>query len=159
MWKMLMEFEINNTTWTIEKVDEATINNEMKSDGTLGVTIYKNQKIMLLKDQANIIKTLKHELTHVWLYEYGHNQNDNKTFTYEDVCEIVASLHDFISEVVEQYKEQNQSYIERLKKNYKDDYIDAIRYAVQSQKENENVFKSKSKENKKFECKNSSNQK
>ncbi len=129
-----MEFEINNTTWTIEKVDEATINNEMKSDGTLGVTIFKNQKIMLLKDQANIIKTLKHELTHVWLYEYGHNQNDNKTFTYEDVCEIVASLHDFISEVVEQYKEQNQSYIERLKKNYKDDYIDAIRYAVQSPK-------------------------
>lgn len=129
-----MKFEINNTTWTIEKVDEATINNEMKSDGTLGVTIFKNQKIMLLKDQANIIKTLKHELTHVWLYEYGHNQNDNKTFTYEDVCEIVASLHDFISEVVEQYKEQNQSYIERLKKNYKDDYIDAIRYAVQSPK-------------------------
>jgi len=129
-----MEFEINNTTWTIEKVDEATINNEMKSDGTLGVTIFKNQKIMLLKDQANIIKTLKHELTHVWLYEYGHNQNDNKTFTYEDVCEIVASLHDFIGEVVEQYKEQNQSYIERLKKNYKDDYIDAIRYAVQSPK-------------------------
>lgn len=129
-----MEFEINNTTWTIEKVDEATINNEMKSDGTLGVTIFKNQKIMLLKDQANIIKTLKHELTHVWLYEYGHNQNDNKTFTYEDVCEIVASLHDFISEVVEQYKEQNQSYIERLKKNHKDDYIDAIRYAVQSPK-------------------------
>lgn len=129
-----MEFEINNTTWTIEKVDEARINNEMKSDGTLGVTIFKNQKIMLLKDQANIIKTLKHELTHVWLYEYGHNQNDNKTFTYEDVCEIVASLHDFISEVVEQYKEQNQSYIERLKKNYKDDYIDAIRYAVQSPK-------------------------
>ncbi len=129
-----MEFEINNTTWTIEKVDEATINNEMKSDGTLGVTIFKNQKIMLLKDQANIIKTLKHELTHVWLYEYGHNQNDNKTFKYEDVCEIVASLHDFISEVVEQYKEQNQSYIERLKKNCKDDYIDAIRYAVQSPK-------------------------
>lgn len=129
-----MKFEINNTTWTIEKVDEATINNEMKSDGTLGVTIFKNQKIMLLKDQANIIKTLKHELTHVWLYEYGHNQNDNKTFTYEDVCEIVASLHDFIGEVVEQYKEQNQSYIERLKKNYKDDYIDAIRYAVQSPK-------------------------
>lgn len=32
-----MEFEINNTTWTIEKVDEATINNEMKSDGTLVV--------------------------------------------------------------------------------------------------------------------------
>ena len=74
-----MKFKINNTDWTIENVDEATINNEMKCEGTLGVTIYRSQKIMLLKNQANIIKTLKHELTHVWLYEYGHNQNDDKT--------------------------------------------------------------------------------
>lgn len=123
---MLMKFEINNTTWTIEKVDEATINNEMKNDGTLGVTIYKIQKIMLLKDQANIIKTLKHELTHVWLYEYAHNQNDDKTFSYEDVCEVVASSNDFINEIVQEYLEQKES--------HKDDYIDAIRYAVQSQK-------------------------
>ena len=102
-----MKFKINNTEWLIEEVDEATMNNEMKADGTLGVTIYKTQKIMLLKDQANIIKTLKHELTHVWLYEYGHNQNDDKTFTYEDVCEVVASSNDFINEIVEQYKAQN----------------------------------------------------
>jgi hypothetical protein len=99
----IMKFKINNTEWTIEEVDEATINNEMKSDGTLGVTIYRTQKIMLLKDQANIIKTLKHELTHVWMYEYGHNQNDDKTFSYEDVCEIVASSNDFINEIVKQY--------------------------------------------------------
>ena len=53
--KMIMfKFKINNTEWSIEKVDEATINNEMKADGTLGVTIYKTQKIMLLKDQAKI---------------------------------------------------------------------------------------------------------
>lgn len=116
-----MEFKINGTKWTIEEVDEATINNEMKSDGTLGVTIYKTQKIMLLKDQANIIKTLKHELTHVWLYEYGHNQNDDKTFSYEDVCEIVASSNDFINEIVQEYGKQ--------KNNYNSDYIDAIRYA------------------------------
>lgn len=101
-----MKFKINNTEWTIELVDEATINNEMKSDGTLGVAIYKTQTIMLLKDQANIIKTLKHELTHVWLYEYGHNQNDDKTFSYEDVCEIVASSNDFINEIVKQYIEE-----------------------------------------------------
>ena len=108
-----MKFKINNTEWTIEEVDEATINNEMKNDGTLGVTIYKTQKVMLLKDQANIIKTLKHELTHVWLYEYGHNQNDDKTFTYEDVCEVVASSNDFINEIVEQYKQNNGVKIER----------------------------------------------
>ena len=119
-----MKFKINNTDWTIENVDEATINNEMKNDGTLGVTIYKIQKIMLLKDQANIIKTLKHELTHVWLYEYGHNQNDDKTFSYEDVCEIVASINDFINEIVQAY----------LKQNIEDDYkveIDALRYAIE----------------------------
>ncbi len=96
-----MKFKINNTEWIIEEVDEATINNEMKCEGTLG----RSQKIMLLKDQANIIKTLKHELTHVWLYEYGHNQNEDKTFTYEDVCEVVASINDFINEIVEQYKQ------------------------------------------------------
>lgn len=101
-----MKFKINNTEWTIEEVDEATINNEMKNNGTLGVTIYKTQKVMLLKDQANIIKTLKHELTHVWLYEYGHSQNEDKTFSYEDVCEVVASSNDFINEIVRQYKEK-----------------------------------------------------
>ena len=121
-----MKFKINNTEWTIEEVDEATMNNEMKDEGTLGVTIYRNQKIMLLKDQANIIKTLKHELTHVWLYEYGHNQNYEKTFTYEDVCEVVASSNDFINEIVQECLEQKES--------HKDDYIDAIRYAVQSRK-------------------------
>lgn len=116
-----MKFKINNTEWLIEEVDEATINNEMKSDGTLGVTIYRTQTIMLLKDQANIIKTLKHELTHVWLYEYGHNQNEDKTFTYEDVCEIVASSNDFINEVVQAY----------LKQNIEENYIDALRNAVE----------------------------
>ncbi len=99
-----MEFKINNTEWEIKEVDEATINNEMKQDGTLGVTIYKTQEVMLLENQANIIKTLKHELMHVWLYEYGHPQNDESKYTYEDVCEIVASSNDFINEVVSRYR-------------------------------------------------------
>lgn len=134
-----MKFKINNTEWNIEEVDEATINNEMKADGTLGVTIYKTQKIMLLKDQTNTIKTLKHELTHVWLYEYGHNQNDDKTFTYEDVCEVVASSNDFINEIIKEYLEQNKPYIERLKERYKDDIIDALKYSM----ETNNEYKSK----------------
>lgn len=99
-----MEFKINNTEWEIKEVDEATINNEMKQDGILGVTIYKTQEVMLLENQANIIKTLKHELMHVWLYEYGHPQNDESKYTYEDVCEIVASSNDFINEVVSRYR-------------------------------------------------------
>ncbi len=103
----MMEFKINGTTWTIQEVDEATINNEMKNDGTLGITNYKTQIIMLLKDQANIIKTLKHELMHVWLYEYGHNQSE-KEFNYEDICEIVASSNDFLNSIVGEYKKFKQ---------------------------------------------------
>lgn len=102
-----MKFKINNTEWTIKEVTEAEINNEMKNDYTMGVTIYKTQEILLLKDQANLIKTLKHELVHVWLYEYGHAQNDDKKYDYEDICEIVASSNDFINEVIEQYKNKD----------------------------------------------------
>ena len=102
----MLKFQINNTEWTIKEVDEATINNEMKNDFTLGVTIYKTQEILLLKNQANLIKTLKHELMHVWLYEYGHAQNDVAKYNYEDVCEIVASSNDFINDIVKQYKKQ-----------------------------------------------------
>lgn len=134
-----MKFKINNTEWTIEEVDEATINNEMKADGTLGVTIYKTQTIMLLKDQANIIKTLKHELTHVWLYEYGHNQNDDKTFSYEDVCEVVASSNDFINEIVEQYKAQNGVKIRQTVDNILIDGVSLLK----TMNEVKNEYKSK----------------
>ena len=41
---------------------------------------------------------------HVWLYEFGHRQEDDTTFRYEDICEIVASSNDFINEVVNEYK-------------------------------------------------------
>ena len=109
-----MKFKINNTEWNIKLVDEATINNEMKQDGTLGVTIYKTQEILLLENQANIIKTLKHELTHVWLYEYGHAQDDNTTYGYEDICEIVASSNDFINEIVEKYQSEKNEIGEEI---------------------------------------------
>ncbi len=110
-----MKFKCNNSEWNIKTVDEATINNEMKVDGTLGVTIYKIQEILLLENQANIIKTLKHELMHVWLYEYGHSQDDDSTYKCEDVCEIVASSNEFINEVVNLYKSQdNISYEKQL---------------------------------------------
>lgn len=114
-----MKFKINNAVWTIKVVDEATINNEMKQDGTLGVTIYKTQEILLLKDQANIVKTLKHELMHVWLYEYGHVQNDNTTYDYEDICEIVASSNDFINKIVDKYKKTKFNH----KKGYEENTI------------------------------------
>lgn len=104
----MFKFKINNTEWSIKEVSEAEINNEMKNDYTMGVTIYKTQEVLLLKEQANIIKTLKHELIHVWLYEYGHRQDDEKKFDYEDICDIVASSNDFINEIVLLYNDKKE---------------------------------------------------
>ena len=101
-----MKFIINDAEWTIKKVNEDVMNNEMKNDYTLGVTIYKTQEILLLENQVNIIKTLKHELTHVWLYEYAHNQRDDNSYNNEDICEIVASSNNFINEIVEKFKKE-----------------------------------------------------
>ena len=104
----MFKFKINNTEWTIKEVSEAEINDEMKNYFTTGVTIYKTQEILLLENQANLIKTLKHELTHVWLYEYGHRQDDDKKYDYEDICEIVASSNDFINEIVLLYNDKKE---------------------------------------------------
>lgn len=98
-----MKFKINNSEWTIEEIEKDRMARE-SDEWTQGLTIYLEQKIFLLKGQVNVEKTLKHELTHVWLYEYGHNQHsENKKYDYEDVCEIVACSNDFINEIVNQY--------------------------------------------------------
>lgn len=79
----------------------------------MGLTVYKVQKILLVNTQVNLIRTLKHELVHVWLWEYGHNQHEEaRKYSYEDICEIVASSNDFINEVVDKYKKE----VKRTKK-------------------------------------------
>ena len=44
------------------------------------------------------------------------------------------NIEDEYNTLTEMQKRFIDYYIERLKKNHKDDYIDAIRYAVQSKK-------------------------
>lgn len=56
-------------------------------------------------------KLLRGWTFNVWLYKYGHNQNDDKTFSYEDVCEVVASSNDFINEVVNKYSKIEEEII------------------------------------------------
>ena len=66
----IFEFYINNSKWTIELVSDEIINKEEENKYTLGVTIYIPQKVLIRRNQANIKKTILHELTHVLLYEY-----------------------------------------------------------------------------------------
>lgn len=98
-----MKFEINNNVWEIKEISNAEMQNKYDLDGfTHGITIYSENIIYINQDTANKTRTLKHELVHVWLWEYGHNQEE-KIFNNEDVCEIVACSNDFINSVVSKY--------------------------------------------------------
>lgn len=104
-----MKFIVNNTEWTIEELEKEKLDemykeeNEGKVYFTFGVTKYPTHIIYINKDMciSQKIRTLKHELTHCYIYSYGlYNVTE---ITEEIVCDIVASNNDFINKVVEQY--------------------------------------------------------
>ena len=101
-----MKFKMNDSDWEIKEISNAEMNVLVSSDKqetfTHGTTQYDCNTIFINKETPNKKKTLYHELTHCFMYEYGHNQW-NKEFDNEDVCEIMASSHDMIHEIVEEY--------------------------------------------------------
>ena len=96
----ICEFEINNKIYSIYDVDKITgkenyVGRSHYDDKTIYVEYGTPEQMML---------TLKHELMHVWLYENGHtNQNNDETFGYEDVCELVALSNNSINRIVNEY--------------------------------------------------------
>lgn len=104
-----MEFIINNDKWKIKEVDKQKLTdlynsqNDETATYCFGVTIYNEHKILLNSEMCyqQKIKTLKHELTHCYIWEYGMFNIPN--FTEEMVCDLVASINDFINEVVNKY--------------------------------------------------------
>ena len=99
-----MKFEINETEWTIKIVDDVTMTGIARETNISGRAEYKTQEILLLQNNANMIRTLKHELMHVWLWEFAHSQKNDTIYDYEDICEIVASSNNFVNRVVENFK-------------------------------------------------------
>lgn len=107
-----MKFKINNDEWIIEEKDKEELKelyekeeNE-KAYFVFGVTIRPQHIIYINKDmcEEQKIRTLKHELTHCYIWEYGlYNVMD---INEEVICDIVAASNDFINGVVEQYKKQ-----------------------------------------------------
>lgn len=50
------------------------------------------------------ICTLKHELTHCYMWNYGlYNITE---YNEEFICDLISASNDFINEVVEKYKKQ-----------------------------------------------------
>ena len=104
-----MEFKINNDKWTIEEKEKNELKElyekemEEKAYFVFGCTQISQHIIYINKDMCKEqkIKTLKHELTHCYIWEYGlYNVVD---VNEEVICDIVASSNDFINDIVNKY--------------------------------------------------------
>lgn len=96
----ICSFEINNKIYTIYDAEKIEGKNNY-----VGKTEYDNTDIFIEIGEPNdMLLTLKHELMHVWLYENGYkNQNDDKVFNYEDICELTALSNNSINRIVNEY--------------------------------------------------------
>ena len=120
-----MEFEINKDKWRIEEKSTKELLDIYKSQYcedayyVFGVTIKSEHLIYINKEMCKDqkIKTLKHELTHCYIWNYGLYNVPH--FNEEMVCDLVSSINDFINEIVNKYfKEvQNVYFTKRYKDN------------------------------------------
>lgn len=109
-WRNRMEFEIDEDLWKIELIDKdillekyRTYINE-ESTFAFGVCIFPEHKIWINKDMCKKqqIRTLKHELTHVFIW-YSALYNV-PTYNEEMVCDLVANSNNFINFVVNRFE-------------------------------------------------------
>ena len=109
-----MKFKINNDEWEIEEksaqemIDLYSIQKYPDEDVffVFGLTNKAKHLIYINKEMCREqkIKTLKHELTHCYIWNYGLYNVPH--FTEEMVCDLVSSISDFINEIVCKYKEE-----------------------------------------------------
>lgn len=105
-----MKFILNYDEWQIKEIDSDKLldlyNKEYDSDSTFcfGVTLYPKHKILINKDMCDEqkIKTLKHELTHAYIWEHG--LYNAPSFTEEMVCDLVAACSDIVMEISSNYE-------------------------------------------------------
>lgn len=100
-------FEINNHEWHIAIMSEQDLLKEyhkrsLDAYSCMGLTFYKEHMIWIAKELCHDekIRTLKHELTHCYIWENGFYNVD---FNNEElVCDFVASIYDFIEKVLKE---------------------------------------------------------
>lgn len=98
-----MQININGLNWTIEEVETRSAELIVNGNQCFGVCQYLNQRILLditLKNDKKL-QTLKHELTHAFLY--CHLINMKESYTEEEVCEFVAMYSQAINEIAQTY--------------------------------------------------------
>ena len=102
------KFVINGHIWTIEEKPEQELLEEYHKRqpdayACFGLTFYKEHKIWLAKElcEDEKIRTLKHELTHCYIWENGFYNVD---FNNEELlCDFIASSIDVICKIIEDY--------------------------------------------------------
>lgn len=107
-----MKFEINNEEWEIFIVPSESIKNryneEYDNDSTFvfGLTIYPRHQIWINESmcEAQKFRTLRHELTHCYIWSFGLNNAPH--YTEEMVCDIVAASYGIIERIVMQFAEK-----------------------------------------------------
>lgn len=98
-------FKINGNVWIIEIKEENELLKEYQKRqpnayACMGLTFYKDHKIWIAKELCDDekVRTLKHELTHCYIWEMGFYNVD---FNNEElVCDFVASVYDFINKIL-----------------------------------------------------------
>ena len=111
---MAFEFEINNLKWKIVKIPNEELQNLRRKIGEeqnikynedswyygfcdcAHHTIYISDYICYEEQQ----RTLIHELTHAWLWSHGASYTQ---YCEDAVCDIVASIYCFVSQVFTKY--------------------------------------------------------
>lgn len=110
-----MKFKVNDDMWEIKELGKDELLELYKKstdDDTyyvFGVTVKSEHIIYINKDMCfdQKIKTLKHELTHCYIWEYGlYNVTD---VNEEVICDLVACSHDFINRIVIDYKQEYEN--------------------------------------------------
>lgn len=107
-----MKFKINNREWEIKELSQEEIRQHMieyKYSGKpqlgkyYGQTYFDEEKIYIDKDLSKGQKrqTLLHELMHCYIGCYLFQ--NNKDYTEEELCNISASSHDIIHEILDKY--------------------------------------------------------
>lgn len=99
------EFNINDNKWVVEIKEEKDLLEEYhkrqpEAYSCFGLTFYKEHKIWIAKELCvdEKIRTLKHELTHCYIWENGlYNVDFNNE---ELVCDFVASIYNFIYQIL-----------------------------------------------------------
>lgn len=131
----MYKFRINGEEWTIDVIDKERLRTQKR---VLCASVYKEfnedafytgysdllQHNIVLNSylcEEELANTLRHELTHCWLYAMGFN---NDMYEEEEICDFMPALSKFINIVV-------NGFVETRKKELQE-------FQAQIRKENEN---------------------